>query len=193
MTKNYYDKYAAEYAELTLNADMSEARSKFLKYLPAGAAILDAGCGSGRDSLAFMNSGYDVIMLDASAGMCRCAEALTGKKALHMTFAEINFENRFDGIWACATLLHVSEKELDAVLAKFHRALRAGGVLYASWKYGLTERQDGERFYCDMTEEKLKNVLARVALFDCLDCWVAEDALPVGREQKWLNVVLRKN
>ena len=193
MTKNYYDKHAAEYAELTINADMSETRSKFLRYLPSGAAILDAGCGSGRDSLAFMKAGYDVTMLDASAGMCRCAEALTGKKALHMTFDEINFENRFDGIWACATLLHVSEKELENVLARFHRALHTGGVLYASWKYGLTERQDGERFYCDMTEEKLKNVLARVGLFDCLDCWVAEDALPLGREQKWLNVVLRKS
>ena len=63
---------------------------------------------------------------------------------------------------------------------------------------------DGVRFYCDMTEEKLRRMLARVdlkareglearaGLFDCLECWVAEDALPSGREQKWLNVVLGK-
>ncbi len=193
MTRSFYDVHAKEYAELTVKADMSPAYDRFLAYLPAGAGILDAGCGSGRDSLCFMKKGYDVTMLDASAGMCRCAEKLTGRRALCMKFDEIEFTDRFDGIWACASLLHVSEKELENVLEKFHRALKRDGVLYASWKYGLTERRDGERFYCDMTEEKLKNVLTRVGLFECLDCWVAEDALPLGREQKWLNAVLRKS
>ena len=208
----YYDAHAKEYAELTVKADMSQVYEKFLKYLPIDVAvldagdagvggqsgarnqisILDAGCGSGRDSLFFIKKGYDVTMLDASAGMCCCAEELTGRKALCMTFADINFEKQFDGIWACASLLHVPEKALENILARFHRALRDGGVVYASWKYGETERQDGARFYCDMTEEKLKNLLARVGLFDCLECWVADDALPSGREQKWLNVVMRK-
>ena len=212
MSLDYYDAHAKEYAELTVNADMSQTRARFLRHLPAGAAILDeaegdtagqnvaknrvhildAGCGSGRDSLAFMQLGYDVTMLDASAGMCKCAEALTGQMALCMSFAEINFENRFDGIWACASLLHVPEKNLETVFVKFWHALKDNGILYASWKYGEAERQDGERFYCDMTEEKLKSVLARVGLFDCVDCWIADDSLPSGREQKWLNVVLRK-
>ena len=144
MTRSYYDAHAKEYAELTVKADMSPAYDRFLAYLPAGAGILDAGCGSGRDSLCFIKKGYDVTMLDASAGMCRCAEALTGRRALCMKFDEIEFADRFDGIWACASLLHVSEKELESVLTKFYRALRAGGVLYASWKYGETDRQDGE-------------------------------------------------
>ena len=191
-TIGYYNAHANEYAELTVKADMTEQYAKFMAYLPAGAGILDAGCGSGRDSLFFMKKGYSVTMLDASAGMCKCAEALTGQKALHMKFDKIDFEKQFDGIWACASLLHVPENELETVFAKFWRALKDNGVLYASWKYGEDERDDGERFYCDMTEEKLKNFLARVGLFDCLDCWVAEDALPLGREQKWLNVVLRK-
>ncbi len=196
--KNYYDAHAKEYAALTVKADMSPAYDRFLAYLPAGAAILDAGCGSGRDSLCFMKKGYDVTMLDASEGMCNCAEELTGQKALCMGFHEIEFADRFDGIWACASLLHVSETELENVLAIFHRALKQDGVLYASWKYGESERMDGERFYCDMTEEKLRRVLARAnlkareGLFDCLECWVAEDSLPSGREQKWLNVVLGK-
>ena len=216
MSFDYYDVHAKEYAALTVKADMSPAYDRFLAYLPAGAAILDAGCGSGRDSLCFMKKGYDVTMLDASAGMCRCAEKLTGRRALCMKFEEIEFADRFDGIWACASLLHVSEKELENVLAIFHRALKRSGVLYASWKYGEAERMDGGRFYCDMTEEKLRRVLARVnlkaredieankglkaraglearaGLFDCLECWVAEDSLPSGREQKWLNVVLGK-
>ena len=210
MSFDYYDAHAKEYAELTVKADMSPAYDRFLAYLPAGAAILDAGCGSGRDSLCFMKKGYDVTMLDASEEMCQCAEELTGCRALCMRFDELDAADRFDGIWACASLLHVSEKELENVLAIFHRALKRDGVLYASWKYGEAERMDGGRFYCDMTEEKLRRVLARAdlkaredieankglkareGLFDCLECWVAEDALPSGREQKWLNVVLGK-
>ena len=210
MSLDYYDDHAKEYAALTVKADMSPAYDRFLAYLPAGAAILDAGCGSGRDSLFFLQKGYAVTMLDASEGMCNCAEELTGRKALCMGFHEIEFADRFNGIWACASLLHVSEKELENVLAIFHRTLKRDGVLYASWKYGEAERMDGGRFYCDMTEEKLRRVLARVnlkareglevfeglearvGLFDCLECWVAEDALPSGREQKWLNVVLGK-
>ena len=204
MSVSFYNAHATEYAALTVKADMSPAYDRFLAYLPAGAAILDAGCGSGRDSLFFLKNGYDVTLLDASEGMCRCAEELTGRKALCMSFGDIDFADRFDGIWACASLLHVPENELENVLVKFHRALNRDGVLYASWKYGEAERTDGDRFYCDMTEEKLQNVLARVGtearastevcagLFDWLECWVAEDALPVAREQKWLNVVLRK-
>ena len=189
---NYYDVHAKEYAELTVNADMSHAYEKFLRYLTLGAKLLDAGCGSGRDSLFFMRQGYRVTMLDASAAMCRCAEKLTGQKALHKTFAEINFDKQFDGIWANASLLHVPEQELENVLKILHRALKDDGVLYASWKYGEAERRDGERFYCDMTEEKLKKLLRRTGCFVCKEVWVSEDVLPLHREQPWLNVVLGK-
>lgn len=95
-----------------------------------------------------MKKGYAVTMLDAFAGMCKSAEKLTGRKALCMKFDEIEFADRFDGIWACASLLHVPEKEFETVFVKFWRALKRDGVLYASWKYGEEERYDGERFYC---------------------------------------------
>ena len=192
VTINFYDKNAEAYAALTVTADMSRAYEKFLAYLPHGAKVLDAGCGSGRDSLFFMRQGYRVTMLDASAAMCRCAEKLTGQKALHKTFAEINFDKQFDGIWANASLLHVPEQELEKVLKILHRALKEDGVLYASWKYGEAERRDGERFYCDMTEEKLKKLLRRTGCFVCKEVWVSEDVLPLHREQRWLNVVLGK-
>ena len=192
VTINFYEKNAEAYAALTVKADMSRAYEKFLAYLPHGAKVLDAGCGSGRDSLFFMRQGYRVTMLDASAAMCRCAEKLTGQKALHKTFAEIIFEKQFDGIWANASLLHVPEQELEKVLKILHRALKDDGVLYASWKYGEAERRDGERFYCDMTEEKLKKLLRRTGCFVCKEVWVSEDVLPLHREQRWLNVVLGK-
>ena len=192
VTINFYEKNAEAYAALTVTADMSRVYEKFLAYLPCGAKVLDAGCGSGRDSLFFMRQGYRVTMLDASAAMCRCAEKLTGQKALHKTFAEINFDKQFDGIWANASLLHVPEQEMEKVLKILHRALKDDGVLYASWKYGEAERRDGERFYCDMTEEKLKKLLRRTGCFVCKEVWVSEDVLPLHREQRWLNVVLGK-
>ena len=192
MTTDFYDEHAKEYAALTVQADMSQTYEKFLAYLPVGANILDAGCGSGRDSLYFMKKGYAVTMLDASAGMCNCAEALTGQKVLNIKFEEINFTNQFDGIWACASLLHVPEKNLEEIFEKFWRALKVNGVLYASWKYGEEERYDGERFYCDMTEEKLDKILKRVNCFACKEGWASEDVLPLKRTQKWLNVIMKK-
>ena len=97
-TIHFYDECSEQYAELTVKADMSKQYAKFMAYLPTDASILDAGCGSGRDGLFFMKKGYAVTMLDASAGMCKCAEKLTGQKALHMKFDKIEFEKQFDGI-----------------------------------------------------------------------------------------------
>ncbi len=192
LTIQFYDNNAEQYAETTVNLDMSRTYDRFLQYLPLGASILDAGCGSGRDSRYFINRGYHVTMLDASAGMCQCAEELTGQKALCMKFAEIDFAERFDGIWACASLLHVPRMELEDVLARFHCALRSNGVLYASWKYGKEERLDGDRFYCDMTSAEIQLLLTRIGLFDCLECWISDDVLVMNKNQKWLNVILRK-
>ena len=192
LTIQFYDDHAEQYAETTLILDMSRTYDKFLRYLSLGATILDAGCGSGRDSLFFIKNGYHVTMLDASVGMCQCAENLTGQKVLYMRFNELEFVNRFDGIWACASLLHVPRMELEGVLVRFHRALHSNGVLYASWKYGKEERLDGERFYCDMNRTELQSLLTKKGIFDCLEYWISDDVLVMDKEQKWLNVILRK-
>mgnify|MGYP002867884375 CR=1 FL=1 len=86
-----------------------------------------------------------------------------------------------------------SGKNLEKIFEKFWRALKDNGVLYASWKYGEGERNDGERFYCDMTEEKLDKVLKSVNCFACKESWASEDVLSLNRKQKWLNVILQKN
>ena len=115
---DYYNKYAAKVFEETVDQDMSEIRTEFLNLLEEGDTILDLGCGSGRDSLIFYELGYDVTAMDASEEMCKLAEIHTGLEVLNMTFEEMDFDSVFDGIWACASLLHVPEKELSAILKK---------------------------------------------------------------------------
>lgn len=191
-TINYYENNADIFIENTADANMSEAHQRFRKYLPMGASVLDAGCGSGRDSLAFLELGYQVVSMDASLEMCKATEALTGQKVLCLSFDEIKFQNDFDGIWACASLLHIDENNLPIVLNKLVKALKQNGIFYASWKYGEFERVDGERFYCDLNEERLQKFISDIGALKILECWMSDDVLKHRREQKWLNIIMKK-
>ena len=135
---DYYNKYAAKEFEETVNQDMTGIMKEFLDLLEEGDTILDLGCGSGRDSLTFYELGYDVTPLDASEEMCKLAEIHTGLEVLQMTFEQMDFDNVFDGIWACASLLHIPKKELSDILTKIARALNDKGILYMSFRNNRT-------------------------------------------------------
>jgi SAM-dependent methyltransferase len=137
-TTAYYDAHAAEFCANTAAVDMSELHAPFLNEIPAGGRILDAGSGSGRDSLAFLKKNYRVVSIDASAEMVYATTKLTGHSAVVMRFDEMAYENEFDGIWACASLLHIARRDLNSVLARLTKALKPNGVLYVS--FILTER-----------------------------------------------------
>ncbi|MFR5028579.1 MAG: class I SAM-dependent methyltransferase [Coprococcus sp.] len=107
-TIEYYNTHADRYSEVTRNADMSDIYKRFEEHLKPGSRILDLGCGSGRDSKYFLDKGYKVVSLDASEAMCRKTQELTGKAAVHMRIEDMNYENEFDAVWACASLLHVA-------------------------------------------------------------------------------------
>lgn len=106
-TLQYYDQHADAFVQSTMNADMNHARERFLQYLPEGAFILDLGCGSGRDAKAFLERGYQVDAVDGSAELCRIAGRLTGIPVRQMFFQDLCAENLYDGIWACASILHL--------------------------------------------------------------------------------------
>ena len=133
---DYYNINAYEFFEGSVDADMSYWRERFLKYIPVGGRILDAGCGSGRDSKAFIENGFSVVAFDASHEMCRLATDYLGQTVWQMRFDEMSFEDEFDGVWACASLLHVSDNEMDSVIARLRDGLAYGGTLYASFKCG---------------------------------------------------------
>ena len=187
-TISYYDENAEEFCKNTVDVDMSYCRDKFLRYLKSGDSILDAGCGSGRDSLAFKQLGYHVTAMDASAEICKEAEKVLGQKVLCKTFEELDDEKMYGGIWACASLLHVSKEKMEEVLYRLKRALKDGGVLYASFKYGKEEKTVNGRFFNYYSEQSLRGLLIENG-FEVLESFVTQDVRVDMREEKWVNVV----
>lgn len=187
-TINYYNTNVNTYVESTINVDMNNQYSFFEKYLK-GNCILDLGFGSGRDSLHFMYAGYDVYAVDPSEGFCKHAREVGIPNVYQMTAQEISFENQFDGIWACASLLHVPYDELNDVFKACRRALKENGTMYASFKFGDTEREVNGRTFTDMTIDRLNEVLSDCGLV-IIDSYESLDNRP-GVEDRWLNVILK--
>lgn len=187
-TISYYDKNAAEFCKNTIDADMSFCRDKFLKYLSAGASILDAGCGSGRDSIAFKQLGYQITAMDASPKICQEAEKVLGQKVLCKTFEEIDDVQMYESIWACASLLHVPKRKMKDVFCRLKRALKDGGVLYVSFKYGEEEKVVNGRLFSYYNERSLRELMEKNG-FEVLELFVTQDVREDKREEKWVNVV----
>ena len=190
-TIEYYNKYASQIFEDTVDQDMEEFRQRFLKYLEEGDTILDLGCGSGRDSLAFYELGYDVTPLDASEEMCKLAEIHTGLEVLQMQYEDMEFDEVFDGIWGCGALIHVPEKELDGVLERIIDALCPGGILYLSFREGDFEGFQGKRYFCDYTEDRLERILEETDRLEVEKIWVTDDARR-DSDVRWVNVLAKK-
>ena len=190
-TVAYYDNPDNNYATKTINADMSQVYSHFLKYLPEKASILDAGCGSGRDSLFFINEGFVVTAIDASKVMCDAASKTINQPVLHQNFYEINFDHCFDGIWACATLLHLDINDIASTMKKLAKDLVPGGIFYVSFKYGNFSGERNGRFFTDMTEKSFAEVISKIEGLTVIKQMITEDARP-DRNEKWLNVFLKK-
>ncbi len=191
MTLEYYQHHADDFFNSTVNVDMRSLYTPFLERIPQGGLILDAGCGSGRDSKAFLQQGYRVEAFDATAEMAKLASQHTGLSVKQMTFSDVDTVNRYDGIWCCASLLHVSAAELPDAMAKLARALKPGGIWYVSFKYGDGERvKDGRRF-TDLNEQGLNTLLAGLAGITLVGHWITEDKRP-DRSEMWLNALLQK-
>lgn len=187
----YYNANADAFYESTVNTDMSEWQNRFLKYIPTGGRILDAGCGSGRDSKAFIKQGYSVVAFDASREMCKKASELLGQEVWQMKFEEMSFDDEFDGVWACASLLHVSENDMQGIFEKIHKALKERGILYASFKYGEGKRNRGERYFTDFTEKSINPILI-MSGFEVIDSGITSDIRPGRESENWTNIIAIK-
>jgi len=189
----YYDANAEEYSAATLQIDMNPIRSRFLRNVPPGARILDAGCGSGRDTVAFQRSGYSVTAFDASAKMAEFASRNTGQECAVLRFQDMTFERKFDAVWSCAALLHVPKSEMSDVLGRIVRALKPGGVAYFSFIEGNDERTSSDgRFYNSYTTELLRELLHDVGGVREVDCWTSFRNPDSPRQAPWLNMIIQR-
>lgn len=167
---------------------MTPIRQRFLAQLEPRAHILDAGCGSGRDAKALAEAGFQVTAFDASAELARLASAHCGFEVAVRRFEDVDEVEAFDGIWCCASLLHVPLAAMPATLGRLWRALRPGGTLYVSFKHGTGERVHGGRRFTDADEATLCQWFGRLPDVHRLEVWLTDDQRP-DRAERWTNAL----
>lgn len=192
-TLDYYNKNSEEYFNSTLNVDMTNTYKEFLKLVPEGGKILDLGCGSGRDSMNFMKLGYEVTAVDGSKELAKRASVLLRKEVIVSTFEELELKEKFHGIWACASLLHIKREDLKTVLNNLYNNLEDNGVFYMSFKYGEKEYVDDKnRYFNCFTDESIISFINENTKFNILDLYITEDKLGRVNEVKWVNLICNK-
>jgi len=192
-TLDFYNEKTEEFIDATVNVDFLETQDKFLSLLPQGAHILDFGCGSGRDTKYFLDKGFLVTATDGSVELCKFASELSGIEVKQMFFEELSEIETYDGIWACSSILHLPYVELKDVMQKMIRAVKSGGIIYTSFKYGTFEGERNGRYFTDMDEAKLNEFLQNFSDVKLEALWVKGDVRPDRSAEKWLNLILRKS
>ena len=191
-TLAYYTNHAEAFADGTSTVDLGDVQNRFTSLLPAGGLILDFGCGAGRDTKAFLEKGFLVEAIDGSERLCEIASAFTGIPVRRMLFDELDEIEKYDGIWACASILHLPKGVLKDTIGKMVRAVRTGGYIYMSFKHGDFEGLRNERHFTDFTEKAVRRFLADVKGIEIVEMWLSGDVRPGRGDEQWLNIILKK-
>ena len=190
-TLNYYNQHAQTFSDSTLNVDMSALYAEFLPLIPKHGHILDAGCGSARDAMYFKQQGFTVSAFDASENIAKLASNHLQQTVEVKAFQQLNCTNMYDGIWCCASLLHVPKVDLPQVFLKLQNALKPNGVLYVSFKYGTQERVHNGREFTDLNEDGLTVLIAHHTELKILKQWQTVDQRPERESEVWLNALIK--
>jgi len=193
-TIDFYDQNSQIYYEKTRAAPPVDLLTRFLKHLPEGGRILDAGSGSGRDTLYFIENGFKVTAFDASKKLAQLSSEYTGveKKVVRFESWE-GPASYFDGIWAHASLLHVTPSLVEGVVTKLGQSLKSGGVLFASFKYGEGETVDRQgRSYTNMTTISLSNMLQASTCLEAVEVWEREGTSAYDGLVRWAYLIARR-
>ena len=191
-TLKYYNENAQPFASGTVSVKFTEVQDKFLEKLNPDAYILDFGCGAGRDTKYFLSRGYQVDAVDGSEQLCRIAREYTGLKVRQKLFQELDEKEKYDGIWACASILHLPKKQLREVLKNMYAALKSEGWIYTSFKYGEFTGERNGRYFTDFTTDTFKDFIHDMHGLKIEEQWITGDVRPGRGEEKWLNLLLQK-
>lgn len=187
----YYDLHAQEYLSSTMYVDMSLHYQLFLSHIPDDGRVLDAGCGSGRDSRYFLDRGYSVQAFDLSEEMVKAARALTNLPVRCLSFQEMDYADEFDGIWACSSLLHVPKDQLPEVFSRLRTALKPQGILYCSFKNRTEDFSNDGRLFTCFDEQQFRLFIDSLSFFTILDVLLTHDVRKGREDEKWLTALLR--
>ena len=187
----YYNEHAEDFAASTFSVDMESLYQPFLENLSPTARILDLGCACRRDTFAFKTKGYQVDAMDYSEALVKKATELTGIPVRQQSFYELEDVEIYDGIWACASLLHCERERLPEVIGRMLRSLKPSGVIYMSFKYGDSDREKDGRYFTDLNEQQAESILQQVVPHTLLKLWLTVDQRP-DRQEKWLNLLIQK-
>ncbi len=190
-TLGYYDDNAETFVESTFSVGMNELYDEFLPLIPEGGHILDAGCGSGRDALHFQKHGCRISAFDGSKAIAALAARKTNLPVEHRTFSDVSELSTYDGIWACASLLHLPGAEVPGAIAQLWRALKPRGVFYLSFKVGSGQRKDKGRHFTDADEALAEQWVKNLPELETCRLWRTDDQRS-DRDQQWLNILINK-
>jgi 2-polyprenyl-3-methyl-5-hydroxy-6-metoxy-1,4-benzoquinol methylase len=166
---------------------MSDAYHRFLEILPEGSRILDAGCGSGRDSKYFVDQGLDVVAFDASEKMVNHAREYAGVKVEKLRFDQLQYTEEFDGVWACASLLHVRKVEFVSTFQNLVNALKSSGVIYVSLKQRESSVPVGSRHFSYYSADEVNAIISDQPGLVLLDLWFDKNS-----ECGWINFIAKR-
>ena len=191
-TLSYYNTNTSSFIESTQSVQMTEAWNRFTLKLAPSSLILDFGCGSGRDTKYFLEHGFKVDATDGSSELCAAASKFTGITVRQVLFQNWKSEQKYNGIWACSSILHLNKQELKQVIVNLKDALLPSGIFYTSFKYGNFEGVRNGRYFTDMTESSFTELINEVSGLEIIEEWITSDVRPGKKEEKWLNVILKK-
>ena len=191
-TIEYYNENVSKFVNDTQDVVFCATQDLFLSYLNEGNSILDLGCGSGRDTKYFLSKGYKVDAMDGSMEICKVASDYTGINVKCLLFNELDEIDKYDGIWACASILHLDRDDLIDVFNRIARALKDNGILYTSFKYSEFEGMRNGRYFTDFTIESFNEFQTNIPEFIIEKNWITSDARAGREDEKWLNLIMRK-
>jgi SAM-dependent methyltransferase len=194
LTIAHYDRLAKRFWNGTRDHDVSQNYAALLAAIEADPpySILDLGCGPGRDLRYFRSLGHDAVGLDGSKEFVAMARSYSGCEVLHQDFLAMALpQNRFDGVFANASLFHVPSQELPRVLLELSNTLKAGGVLFCSNPRGTNEEGfSGDRYSCFFDFDTWRTYVGAAGFVEV--CHYYRPAGLPRHQQPWLATVWRK-